>query len=44
MKIYYLFLIKLLVPGIFIGGCLSSTSYKTATVDEGKGYVGITGG
>ena len=40
MKIYYLFLIKLFSICFFIGGCLSSTSYKSATVEEGKGIFG----
>ena len=37
MKLYCLFLIKLLSVYFFIGGCFSSTFYKSATVEEGKG-------
>ena len=37
MKLYCLFLIKLLSVSFFIGGCFSSTFYKSATVEEGKG-------
>ena len=44
MKIYYLFLIKLLSICFFIGGCFSSTSYKSATVEEGKGSSGLAVG
>jgi hypothetical protein len=40
MNIYYLFLIKLFSICFFIGGCVSSTSYKSATVEEGKGIFG----
>ena len=41
MKNETLFLMKLLSVCFFIGGCFSSTFYKNATVDEGKGSAGI---
>ena len=44
MKIYYLFLKLLLYACFFLGGCVSSTSYKSATVEEGKGFFGPTAG
>ena len=37
MKNETLFLMKLLSVCFFIGGCFSSTFYKNATVEEGKG-------
>lgn len=40
MNIYYLFLLKLFSICFFIGGCLSSSSYKSASVEEGKGIFG----
>ena len=44
MKLYCLFLIKLLSVSFFIGGCFSSTFYKSATVEEGKGSFGFAVG
>ena len=44
MKLYCLFLIKLLSICFFIGGCFSSTFYKSATVEEGKGSSGLAVG
>ena len=44
MKLYCLFLNKLLSVCFFIGGCFSSIFYKSATVDEGKGSAGIAVG
>ena len=44
MKIYYLFLKLLLSACFFLGGCVSSTSYKSTTVEEGKGFIGPTAG
>ena len=41
MKLYWLFLIKLLFVCFFIGGYFSWTFYKSATVEEGKGSSGI---
>ena len=40
MKLYCFFLINLLSVCFFIGGCFSSSFYKSATVDEGKGSSG----
>ena len=37
-------LIKLLSVCFFIGGCFSSTFYKSATVEKGKGSSGIAVG
>ena len=44
MKFFSLFLIKLLSVCFFIGGCFSSTFYKSATVEEGKGSFGLAVG
>ena len=44
MKLYCLFLIKLISVCFFIGGCFSSTFYKSATVEEGKGSSGLAVG
>ena len=41
MKNETLFLMKLLSVCFFIGGCFSSTFYKSATVEEGKGSSGL---
>ena len=41
MKFFSLFLIKLLSVCFFLGGCFSSTFYKSATVEEGKGSSGL---
>ena len=41
MKPYCSFLIKLLSVCFLIGGCFSSTFYKSATVEEGKGSSGL---
>ena len=44
MKNETLFLMKLLSVCFFIGGCFSSTFYKSATVEEGKGSSGLAVG
>ena len=44
MKFFSLLLIKLLSVCFFIGGCFSSTFYKSATVEKGKGSSGIAVG
>ena len=44
MKHYCLFLIILLSVYFFIGGCFSSTFYKSVTVEEDKGSSGIAVG